>query len=228
MIFELERFAWGSPDRLELSGTFIGLPDVPAADPVLVIGGDDRVHRLPAVPDSLAGPPEEGRRWQAAFAWQDAPVAFDVAELQLGADIVVELPEPGERRTRFRRRVRGAAAPALAAEERTAQQLGAELREARKTIEAKDAALEELGGQLEAAEANYAEAESETRAEIAALRERLATLERVGEKAEQLRAELEATRTQAAGARAELDEARSTVEEARSDAQRLLSRLKTL
>ena len=173
--FELERFAWAAPDRLELSGRFIGLPDVSADAPVLVIVGDDRVHRLPAVPDSLAGPPEEGRRWRAAFAWQGPPVAFDVAELQLGSDLVVELPEPQPRRARFRRGMRGAAG-----------HLGAELREAQELIEAKDAELD-------------------------ALRERVAMLQRALQDAAQLRAQLAQTR--------------STVEEARSDAERLLGRL---
>lgn len=213
-IFELERFAWGAPDRLELSGRFIGLPDVSADAPVLVIVGDDGVHRLPAVPDSLAGPPEEGRRWRAAFAWQDVPVAFDVAELQLGSDIVVELPQPDPRRRRFRRGVRDAGA-----------QFGAELREAREMIEAKDAAIEALRGQLEAAAAKQTEAESEARAEIAALRKRVAMLERACKKAGQLRAKLEGTRSEADGARAQLAETRSAVEEARSDAERLLGRL---
>ena len=104
--FELERFEWGAPDRLEVSGTFGGLRDAPAdGSPVLIVSAGERMHRLPAVPDSLAGPPEEGRLWRAAFAWQDAPVAFDVAELQLGADIVVQLPEPGAKRPASRPRV---------------------------------------------------------------------------------------------------------------------------
>ena len=103
-IFELARFAWGAPDRLELSGKFVGVPDVPADAPTLVISGANGVHRLPVVPESVAGPPEDGRRWEAVFAWQEPPVAFEVAELQFGDDIVVELPEPGERRTPSRRK----------------------------------------------------------------------------------------------------------------------------
>jgi hypothetical protein len=80
--FELRRFAWGTPDRLELSGTFGGLPETPTgAAPVLVVQAGERVHRLPAVPDSLDGPPADGRVWQAQFAWQDPPVAFHGAEL---------------------------------------------------------------------------------------------------------------------------------------------------
>jgi hypothetical protein len=103
-IFELARFAWGAPERLELSGKYVGVPDVPADTPTLVISGANGVHRLPVVPESVSGPPEDGRRWDAVFAWQEPPVAFEVAELQFGDDMVVELPEPGGRRTRSRRK----------------------------------------------------------------------------------------------------------------------------
>ena len=321
--FELARFAWGTPDRLELAGRFVGLSDSPAGAPTLVISGANGVHRLPVVPDSVSGgPPEQGARWEAVFAWQDVPVAFDVATLEFGDDFVVELPEPSAMRTRGRRqtlkvsrgrtqegqqadrdperaddsspeeevveangvqqlRVRAellateealrdaqtnvlrsqeeltrarddlaseralrkadgkrfrqglaemsaAAERALAAEQSAAQEFGAELLEARAMIEAKDATIGELSGMLDAAAATRAEAESEARAEIDALRERVAALEGAGNEADELRAELEATRTQADGARAELDQTRSTFNEVRGDAERLLSRLGTL
>jgi hypothetical protein len=93
--FQLERFAWGAPDRLELSGTFAGLRDAPVDAPVLVVSGPELTHRLPVLPDTLSGPPVDGRLWRAEFAWQEPPVAFDVAALEFGAEIVVELPEPG-------------------------------------------------------------------------------------------------------------------------------------
>jgi hypothetical protein len=98
--FELRRFVWAAPDRLELSGTFGGLQDAPVDDaPMLVVRAGESVHRLPAVADSLDRPPnKDGGAWQAAFAWQDAPVAFDVAELHLGGGLVVELPEPSAKR----------------------------------------------------------------------------------------------------------------------------------
>src|SRR5215203_3952105 len=37
--FELERFGWGAPDRLELSGTFVGLRETDPGPPVLVLWG---------------------------------------------------------------------------------------------------------------------------------------------------------------------------------------------
>ena len=104
--FELKRFVWVTPDRLAVSGTFGGLGETPAeAPPVLVLHEGESVHRLPAIADSVDGPPEDGQIWQAAFAWQDAPVAFDVAELKLGDDLVVELPEPGAKNRLSRPRV---------------------------------------------------------------------------------------------------------------------------
>lgn len=338
--FVLKRFAWGAPDRLEVSGTFGGLRDAPAdASPVLIVSTSERTHRLPAVPDSLAGSPEEGRLWQAAFAWQDAPVAFDHAQLQIGADIVVRLPEPGETsrlsrpralevrtaraeggddarretgeatrdahgertskasnengrrelagtprddgsagdgaervgsqvellaaqeqvrevgaalqqtqeeltrarddlraererhagdRERFREglaKVQESAEEALAVEQIATQQLGGDLREAQDALDAKDAALEELRGKLEKTVAAQTQQESKAQAEIDALRERMAALERTGEEADQLRSELEQSRTQADEARAGLENARSAVDEARTHAERLLGRL---
>jgi hypothetical protein len=94
LTFELERFAWGAPDRLHVAGRFAGLRAAPADDPVLVVRGHDRTHRLPAVPDSVAGPPEDGQPWWAEFAWEEPPVAVEAAELQFGADVTVPLPEP--------------------------------------------------------------------------------------------------------------------------------------
>jgi hypothetical protein len=97
--FELERFAWGAPDRLEVSGTFVGLRDAPPDPPVLVVHSRERTHRLRAVPDGFSGPPQDGQPWRAQFACQEPPVVFEAAELELGADIVVGLPEPADDRS---------------------------------------------------------------------------------------------------------------------------------
>ena len=90
--FDLERFDWAGPDRLEVAGTFAGIGDAPAGAPVLVVHGADRVHRLPAMPD--ADQPVEGRPWRAAFAWQEAPEPFETAELELDGHAIA-LPRPG-------------------------------------------------------------------------------------------------------------------------------------
>jgi len=91
--FELEQFCWTAPDRLDVTGSFVGLGPAATGAPVLVIEGPDGVRRLPALDDGASPPPEEGRPWSAAFAWLDPPVAFDHARLQLG-DAHVELPAP--------------------------------------------------------------------------------------------------------------------------------------
>jgi hypothetical protein len=100
--FELERFVWAAPDRLELSGRFSGLHDVPAGLPQLVVHGSERAHRLDAPHNTPAPPVDDGAPWSAEFVWQEPPVAFDIATLELGDGIVVELPAPGTRPGRIR------------------------------------------------------------------------------------------------------------------------------
>jgi hypothetical protein len=229
--FELERFVWGAPDRLEVCGTFAGVGDAPAGSPVLVVRGNGDMHRLPAVPDSVSGPPADGRRWLAAFAWLEAPVAFDAAVLEFG-DLMVELPEPGARRQLFRhqvlevRRARAAAAPeetAPAESEATAAgPVGAE----QVRLEA-----ELLAAQEEAREARAGLQRTES--ELARAREDLnSERERAGADAERFRAGLARVQKSAADAiaakDAELDGLRARVAEleaAGDDARKLRSEL---
>ena len=93
--FELERFDWAGPDRLEISGTFTGPPPAPPDGPLLVVHGEDGEHELP--PAGPAATPQPGEPWEAAFAWQEPPAAFTTAELRLGA-ARVDLPglHPGD------------------------------------------------------------------------------------------------------------------------------------
>src|SRR4051794_6174086 len=155
--FALERFGWEAPDRLELCGTFAHLSDVPLERPVLVVNGAERAHRLPAVSDAAVAPPEPGRPWRAVFAWQEAPEAFDGAQLELGPDLLIELPAPGaataplvldvqrtspvadrSEATTGATRLRHALAAigeALDVEQQEADQLRAELRDARAELE---------------------------------------------------------------------------------------------
>ena len=53
--FELKRFVWATPDRLEIDGRFVGLGDGPTGDAVLVLRGPERTHRLPAVDNGAVG-----------------------------------------------------------------------------------------------------------------------------------------------------------------------------
>jgi hypothetical protein len=246
--FVLERFAWCAPDRLELAGTFAGLDRTPTDLPVLILSGAERTHRLPASAADVSGAPENGRPWRAAFVWQEPPAAFESAVLQLGGELAVDLPEPGEngaapdnvelpvwvpslqdavpgagaellrleaellaareelleaqsklhrgegelRRARedldteraeraadavrFRdgiEAVRESAEQALALEQRTAQQMRAALSAAQETLEANEAELAEVRGELDVASTFRAEADAAAQAELAAVQERL-------------------------------------------------------
>lgn len=102
--FELDRFVWASPDRLEVAGRFDGLAAAPHEPAVLVVEGAGGVHRLPAVAEDSSGPPRPGEPWHAVFAWDEAPEPFTTAQLELG-ELGIALPEPGSKRPRFRHEV---------------------------------------------------------------------------------------------------------------------------
>jgi hypothetical protein len=253
-IFELARFAWGAPDRLELSGRFIGLSDLPDEEPALVISGADGTHRLPIVPGSLDGALEDGRRWEAVFAWHEPPVAFELAELELGDGLVVELPEPTAKRTRSRRQMlsvsrNGAREPAAAEDGDAVQQLRAkaelmavreELRQVRAALERSDGELRRTRDDLEAerdrrdadaeryAAALAAIGDTAEQAIAAELREARELVEAKDVALEELRGQLaglEQSRAECDRLRAELDQSRSALEDVRIDAERLLGRL---
>jgi hypothetical protein len=199
----VERFAWGAPDRLEVSGWFTGLDDATTAPAILVVRGADGSHRLPAVSGSTAVTPAGGRHWRAAFAWQEPPTAFSSAELQLGADIVVALPQPGSELTpatggdgwRLRAELLAAqqeAREAKAAEEQTREEL-ARAREDLASDRARHAA------EAERFREGLAALQAAADREIDALRERVARLEREGEENRRLRVDLEAARADAEG-----------------------------
>ncbi|MEA2134470.1 MAG: hypothetical protein QOC68_2379 [Solirubrobacteraceae bacterium] len=176
--FALERFAWDAPDRLAVAGWFSGLPaDTRPTAPVLVLRGTGGTHRLPAVSMTASDPLEDGRRWEAAFAWQEPPAPFDVAELQLGGGIVVELPEPrpevqavGDQPLEVTQERAGGSAEQLRLEADlvTAQE---ELREAGSALEQTRAQLARAREDLEAAHARHAADAERFREGLARVRE---------------------------------------------------------
>jgi hypothetical protein len=211
--FALERFDWGAPDRLELAGTFSGIDGAPSSEPVLTVQGPDGPRRLPSLQEGDgAGPPADGAPWSAAFAWLEAPVAFERARLELGATLAVDLPAPGGA-------VDGGALPVEHAPDGDgagsppdASGAADRLLAAHRRLEQTRADARRAEEELERAQTYLAaEREREARSEIAALRERIAGLEPVA-------AELEATR-------AELDAARTALGDARGAAQAMLARL---
>jgi hypothetical protein len=250
--FELERFVWAAPDRLRVSGRFTGLGHAAPADPVLVVRGRDRMHRLQALPDSLSGPPEDGSLWSAEFAWQEPPVAFDAAKLELGPDIAVELPGPGAKRRWLRAQtleVRGATPASGAERVRLEAELLAAQEEIRELRAAAERAHEELARAREdlkterdrqagdaerfreglarvresAAEALAAEQSAAQQSE-SDLREARTALEHAAAARIQAESEAETLRERLAG----LENARSAAEEARADGERMLSRLQAI
>jgi hypothetical protein len=114
--------------------------------------------------------------------------------------------------------IRASAEDALATEQRAAEQLASELREAREVIAARDAELAGLSDELEAATAARTSADSEARSQIDALSDEVQTLRR----------ELDAARNQALALQAKSEAARSAAEDGRAEAERLLSQLTTL
>jgi hypothetical protein len=239
LTFELARFAWGAPDRLELSGRFLGLADGPADNPELVISGENGVHRLPVVPESLSGPLEDGRWWDAVFAWQEPPVAFDVAELRFGSDMVVELPTPDARRSRSRKQTLAVnrepveeleeAAPAEQEEEEVPPSDGieqvrahAELLGAQEALREARAALERMHEELERARGDLDAEREERSADSGRFQHALGELRDAAEEA--LTAEQAATRE----VRGELQEALGMIANRDAEAEELRQRIEEL
>lgn len=250
--FALDRFEWGAPDRLELAGTFFGISDAPAADPVLTVQGPDGTYRLPAVPNGV-GSPADGDPWAAAFAWLEAPVAFDRARLELGAVLAVELPGPGEIEVGSSLPVEqhhegNGADPAPDAEGAAGRlRMEAQLLDAQQQLEEAHVAARRAEAELDRAHADLADERERAAADATRFRDGLATVRASAEEAlgaaalarsqadEQARTEIAALRERVAALepaaaevdalRSELDLARTALAEARSGAQELLDRL---
>ena len=217
--FALERFAWGGPDRLELSGTFTGLGGAPTGSPVLVLASRYAVYRLPASPDDSV--PEEGAAWQATFVWQEPPGAFATAALELDRHLV-ELPAPGDGSEPSdpallpvrRARPAGENLPleeALIATTEDLRRARADLQAERDGRAADAAAFREGLAQLrEAAEEALAVERNARQAEITELQDRVAELGAAAAEADRLRAETET-------ARADVEETQRRIRVAREE-----------
>ena len=257
-MFSLDRFEWGAPDRLELTGRFSGLTGRPAADPILMVHGPDGPHRLPAIDD--AGPPADGVPWAVAFAWMEAPVAFERARLELGPEVAVELPAPGQGEAGTWLPVSladdgdGAADVPSAASDTggAADRLRLELQllDARQELEETRAAAQRAQEELDRAHADLAAERERAAADAERFREGLTTVRASADEAisaaelershaeQEAQAEIATLRGRVAALepaadeveaiRSELDEARSTLAAARTGAQEMLDRLAPL
>jgi hypothetical protein len=200
--FELERFRWAAPDRLELTGRWFGVRGLRFVRPELFVEVDGAPRRVVAVLDHKPWAPQEGEDWIAAFTWRAASGEVGAAELSVGG-IRVELPPPGGDAPPRRAVAGRAAAPPARARQpagpKPAPRPRAQVRETGHASE-----LLRLNQALAGAREERDEAQREREAERA----------RVAE----LAAELEATRAEHARAAAELAAERDAAVRARDAA----------
>src|SRR3954454_16011682 len=236
--FELARFEWVDPTRLEVEGTWNGVSRL-RARATLVIEVDGRRRRLKALPGETGSP----EHWSAAFGWDGDDIPrLQGAELEIGRGIVVDLPRPRSSKARAQlpkepiqatTRDDKDAGPGRAEAERIIAALDsarAEAEEARETLarvraerDEHRAAAEGLRARAEEADSLRARAEEADglRAEVEALRARMGEADEIrgrAEEADRLRAEAEELRRRAEDA----DELRSEQEGLRSEYQDLL------
>jgi hypothetical protein len=93
-IFELERFEWTAPDRLELTGVWTGLRARRFIRPTLVLETDAGRRRLLALLEHKPWSADDGAGWIAAFAWTGEPAEVESAQLNVASGIDIELPPP--------------------------------------------------------------------------------------------------------------------------------------
>jgi len=94
--FVVERFAVAG-DRVEVAGHWRDVRGRRFVRPVLWLHRGDSRQRLVAVLDHKPWAAGDGEPWVAAFKWPGGDLAADRAELEVGRELVVDLPRPGER-----------------------------------------------------------------------------------------------------------------------------------
>jgi chromosome segregation ATPase len=132
--FTVERFE-PVGERLEVAGHWSGLRGRRFVRPVLWLHNGESRRRLVAVLDHKPWAVEEGDAWIAAFAWKGGKLDADRAELELGTDLIVELPVPGSKRSAAPRPAQARKPTEL---ERVREQLAVETKERRELQQALD------------------------------------------------------------------------------------------
>src|SRR4051794_24358984 len=194
--FELARFEWVDPTRLEVEGTWHGVSRF-RARATLVIEVDGRRRRLRALPGDL-GTPE---KWSAAFGWDGDDIPrLQGAELEVGRGIVVDLPRP--RSSKARAQLPSQPIPATTRDDKEA---GPGRAEAERIIAALDSARAEAEEARETLTRVRAERDAlrAGTADLDALRAERDDLRARAEEGDRLRVELEALRARAAEADAD-------------------------
>jgi hypothetical protein len=94
--FVVERFAVAG-DRVEVAGHWRDVRGRRFMRPVLWLHRGESRRRLVAVLDHKPWAADDGEPWLAAFKWEGGKLDVDRAELEVGRELVVELPLPGGR-----------------------------------------------------------------------------------------------------------------------------------
>jgi hypothetical protein len=165
--FTVERFG-PVGERLEVAGHWQGLRGRRFVRPVLWLHTGDSRRRLVAVLDHKPWA-DDGGVWLAAFVWDGGKVVADRAELEVGSDLVVDLPLPGARKRPAEPRPAQKRRPTEA--ELLREQLAAEIKERRELqrtldgVEREADALARVRAERDAARetAEHARAEGERR-----------------------------------------------------------------
>ena len=92
--FVVERFG-PAGDRIEVAGHWHGLRGRRFVRPVLWLHRGDTRRRLVAVLDHKPWAVGDGEPWIAAFKWDGGELDAERAELEVGSELVVDLPLPG-------------------------------------------------------------------------------------------------------------------------------------
>ena len=92
--FVVERFA-AAGDRLEVAGHWRGVRGRRFVRPVLWLHNGESRRRLVAVLDHKPWAADDGEPWFAAFKWDGGELDAERAELEVGRELVVDLPLPG-------------------------------------------------------------------------------------------------------------------------------------
>jgi HAMP domain-containing protein len=250
-VFLLERFAWDGPDRLRVSGRWEP-GESPTTEPaMLVVRSGDATHRLPALAEPCADSRGDGRRWSATFAWPHGPAAFEGAVLEIGGELIIELPQPRPKRLRRSHRrlqvrcadhtngsspagaIAGVAHEAelvLAREEILSLRASVERLEQQLDRACVDVESERRGRSADAESFRHSLADLRTTAEQALEAERI-TARRLGRELEEARqrlADQDAQLTELQRVATDADRQRSVIDSARAQTEQLLAELTAL
>jgi len=186
--FELERFGWSEPGRLEVVGRWSGVEGRRLGRPVLTTEVGGRPKRLTALPGGQLASGD----WRATFACDADPAQVSGFTLEVARRLVVDLPAPKA----YKRRPR---------ELKALEDERARREEAEATLAERDAELVSLREEADAALAK-------SEAEVDALRARVDELEPAAAALSGVEAERDGLREELAAAQAEAAKAQEKLE----------------